>query len=188
MADFQPSAVGFFGKLPAKGDFLRAGLPEEFVAPLDLWSREVLNASRAALADDWEAAWMTAPVWRFLLPPGACGPYAVLGVWLPSIDRVGRHYPFVLAALAPSMLELETGLNWQDGAEAAGLGGVVEDWPPETIAEALRALPTDATPLTPGWWTEGSPLVAPQRQDVTTLLPAASHAGLMLRDSATLEV
>ncbi|MGE4481436.1 type VI secretion system-associated protein TagF [Acidocella sp.] len=187
MSIFQPSLTGFFGKLPAHGDFLRARLPEDLVTPLDLWCRECLNRSRAAMGMDWEQAWMTAPIWRFLLPPGACGGRAVLGVWLPSMDKVGRHYPFILAAMAADPDALAQGGNWLALAEAEGLAGVVEDKPHEAIAAALTNPVTTAPVPPPGWWTEGSPLVLPQRYDIPNLLPATTHASAMLRDHQTAE-
>ena len=39
---------GFFGKLPARGDFVRAGLPRDFVDPWDAWLQRVLAGSRDA--------------------------------------------------------------------------------------------------------------------------------------------
>lgn len=179
---FRPAVSGFFGKLPARGDFVRAGLPEAVVAALDPWCRGCLNASRAALGEGWTEAWMTAPVWRFLLPPGACGPMAVLGVWLPSMDKAGRHYPFILCALAETEVALCTGGVWLELAEAQGLAGVVEDKPHEAIAAALQ---TETLPLPlagAGWWTAGSPLVRPRQIAIASLLPPERHAASMLRD------
>jgi type VI secretion system protein ImpM len=178
---FSPRITGLFGKLPARGDFVRVGLPEDFVAPWDAWCRAMLNASRAALGDGWEEAWMSAPVWRFLLPPGPCGPYAALGVWLPSVDKVGRHFPFAAFALAESSVDLEEGGVWLDRAEAAGLAGVVEDEPHDRLAARLEAGVEDVMLPGAGWWTEGSPLVQPRRYDIAALLPE-SAAGAMLRD------
>ncbi len=184
MGEFHPAMLGFFGKLPARGDFVRVGLPEDFVAPLDSWCRDCLAASRRALGEGWEEAWMSAPIWRFRLPPGACGAQAVLGVWLPSMDRVGRHYPFILCALAATLAGLEQGGPWADAAEAAGLAGVVEDLPHETIAARLQQpAPTGPSPPV-GWSTMGSPFVQPRRFDISSLLPVEC-AGAMLRDPET---
>ncbi len=187
MSAFRPALTGFFGKLPARGDFLREGLPEDLVAPLDLWCRDCLTESRATLGEGWEHAWMTAPIWRFLLPPGSCGGRAVLGVWLPSMDKARRHYPFILAAVADDLGALEQGGHWLALAEAEGLKGVVEDKPHEAIAVALTSTVADAAVPSPGWWTEGSPLVHPHRLDISGLLPAITHAGAMLRDSQAAE-
>jgi type VI secretion system protein ImpM len=184
---FQPSHTGFFGKLPARGDFVRAGLPEDFVAPLDLWCRECLVASRAALGDGWEDAWMVAPIWHFWLPPGACGPRAVLGIWMPGMDRARRLYPFMLCALAESLHDLAGGAAWASAAAQAGLACLVEDAPLEPLGPALAA-PVAAAPLhAPGWWTEGSEHVRPRRYDISGLLPP-TEAGTMLRDASPAEL
>jgi type VI secretion system protein ImpM len=182
MGMFRPAVAGFFGKLPARGDFLRAQLPEAVVEALDQWCRECLQASRAALGEGWTEAWMSAPVWRFLLAPGACGAMAVLGVWLPSMDKAGRHYPFLLCALSETEAGLREGGGWLALAETQGLAGVVEDKPHEAIAAALQ---TETEPLAlsgAGWWTEGSPLVQPRQIAISVLPPPEVYAGAMLRD------
>jgi type VI secretion system protein ImpM len=181
MTMFQPEMTGYFGKLPAKGDFLRAGLPEDFVTAWDNWCRNFLNATRDALGDSWEQAWMEAPIWHFLLPAGACGTRAVLGVWLASVDKVGRHFPFAAVALAASLIDLEAGGGWLEMSEEIALSGVVDDAPHENFSARLGVPVADATLAGPGWWTEGSPLVAAQHLEIFGL-PPAEFAPLMLRD------
>jgi type VI secretion system protein ImpM len=91
-----PAAVGLLGKLPSHGDFLRRNLPAELAGPLDDWLAAVVAGSRENLGEGWRGAWLEAPVWRFALAAGPCGPHAAAGVWLPSVDRVGRHFPLLL--------------------------------------------------------------------------------------------
>src|SRR5439155_21328721 len=67
------AAIGFCGKLPARGDFVTAGLPRRFTEAWHDWLQRVLAASRRALGEDWLAAWLEAPVLRFALSPGTCG-------------------------------------------------------------------------------------------------------------------
>ena len=38
--------AGFYGKLPARGDFVRAGLPRDFIDPWDAWLQSVIAGSR----------------------------------------------------------------------------------------------------------------------------------------------
>src|SRR5229473_1881218 len=95
------AAIGFCGKLPARGDFVTSGLPRRFTEAWHDWLQPVLAASRRALGEDWLAAWLEAPIWRFALSPGICGPDAVLGLWMPSVDRVGRYFPLTFAAVTP---------------------------------------------------------------------------------------
>lgn len=180
-ASFSPAATGYFGKLPARGDFVSAGLPESFIAPWDAWCRDWLTSSRAQLGDDWIEAWMEGPIWHFLMPPGACGPQAVRGVLLPSADKVGRQFPFMLAALAADVAVLAAGDDWAADAEEAGLNCVVADYPHESLPGLLAASAPPAAAQQPGWWTQGSPRVQPARLGIAGL-PGSDVAGAMLRD------
>jgi type VI secretion system ImpM family protein len=93
--------VGFFGKLPSHGDFLRRRVSDAFVGVWDGWLQECLAASRAELGERWLDIYLTSPVWRFACATGACGPAPVVGVMVPSVDRVGRYFPLTLAAELP---------------------------------------------------------------------------------------
>lgn len=84
--------VGFYGKIPARGDFVRAALSLELVRCWDGWLQVVLPV--VAWPPDWDAS----PIWRLNLPAGLCGPSALGGVMLPSSDRIGRRFPLLLAA------------------------------------------------------------------------------------------
>jgi type VI secretion system ImpM family protein len=93
--------VGFFGKLPSHGDFLRRRVSDAFVTVWDSWLQESLAASRTALGDEWLDIYLTSPVWRFACAAGACGSAPAIGVMVPSVDRVGRYFPLTLAAELP---------------------------------------------------------------------------------------
>ena len=85
--------VGFYGKLPSHGDFLRRRVSDAFVAAWDAWLQHCMAASRAALGDRWLDVYLTSPVWRFACAPGVAGAAPVVGVMAPSVDRVGRYFP-----------------------------------------------------------------------------------------------
>jgi type VI secretion system protein ImpM len=188
------SSAGFFGKIPARGDFVRAGLTAGFIAAWDGWLQRVIPASRALLGEDWLAAWLEAPVWRFALEGGTCGADAVLGLWMPSVDRAGRHFPLTLAIVVPGARAADLaacGAGWLDAAEAAGREAVAEDAAPERIALGLASAPP-LDPLPPGagaepsggesrWWTEGAPRVA-ARNLQTIGLPGDAGFAAMLDD------
>ena len=105
--------AGCFGKVPARGDFLLRGLPRAFADPWHDWLLDGLQASRAALADVWLDRYLNAPIWRFALEAGVCGPQAAAGVMMSSVDKAGRHFPLTLVAL------LAPGLS-VDGSAAGG--------------------------------------------------------------------
>ncbi|TMM54140.1 type VI secretion system-associated protein TagF [Sulfitobacter sabulilitoris] len=87
-----------YGKMPSTGDFLRIGAPPSFVTPWDAWLQSVLGTCRQALGAGWQDLYLSAPIWRFTLAPRLAGPAPVLGVLMPSVDRVGRMFPLTLFA------------------------------------------------------------------------------------------
>src|SRR4029077_19417168 len=60
--------TGFYIKLPARGEFVRAGVPRDFAAPWDAWLQSVIAGSRTLMGDAWLPAFLEAPVWCFPLP------------------------------------------------------------------------------------------------------------------------
>ncbi|HYG89765.1 MAG TPA: type VI secretion system-associated protein TagF [Azospirillum sp.] len=97
---------GFHGKLPARGDFVAHNLPRGFVKPFDAWLQAALAASRGRIGAAWERLFSASPVWRFALSADVCGALPVAGVLVPSADRVGRLYPFVIAGSLPAAMDL----------------------------------------------------------------------------------
>src|SRR5688572_25136309 len=100
--------VGFYGKLPSHGDFLRRRVSDAFVDAWDAWLRECLTASRGALGARWLDVYLTSPAWRFVCAAGACGPVPVVGLLAPSVDQVGRYFPLTLVAELPTDVSLVT--------------------------------------------------------------------------------
>jgi type VI secretion system protein ImpM len=93
--------VGLYGKLPSHGDFLRRRTSDAFVDVWDRWLQDSVATSRSLLADRWLDLYLTSPVWRFAFAGGVCGPEPVLGLMVPSVDRVGRYFPLTLVARLP---------------------------------------------------------------------------------------
>lgn len=117
--------AGLYGKLPARADFVTFGLPRAFVEPWDTWLQAAIHASRERLGDDWLDCYLSAPVWRFALDPGLCGPMAAAGIIIPSVDAANRHFPLTLVRLVPapaSALVLATSASrWFAAGEACVL-------------------------------------------------------------------
>ena len=100
--------VGFYGKLPSHGDFLRRRVSDAFVDAWDAWLRECLSASRTALGTRWLDVYLTSPAWRFACAAGACGPAPVIGLIAPSVDQVGRFFPLTVVSELPADVSLVT--------------------------------------------------------------------------------
>jgi type VI secretion system ImpM family protein len=89
---------GWFGKLPNLGDFVSRRLPNEFIRPWDDWLQMGLARARKELGDQWLPRYLVAPVHRFWLSPGVVGTSGWVGVLMPSVDAVGRHFPLTIVA------------------------------------------------------------------------------------------
>ena len=93
----EQSHTGFYGKLPSLGDFVSRRLPREFIDALDAWLQDAIDLSRQQLLEGWMDKYLISPVWSFALSPGLAGETGWLAVMMPSVDRVGRYFPFVIA-------------------------------------------------------------------------------------------
>jgi type VI secretion system protein ImpM len=124
-----------------------------------------IMASRQALGAAWQSVWLNAPEWFFSLPGGMCGPDALLGVWVPSLDSVERRYPLTIAAVFIGEMGPPGAGHygaWLTAARQLALNAVVSADPPDCLASALSALPIDrddtAHALRAGngslWWTK----------------------------------
>lgn len=91
------SEYGVYGKIPSVGDFFSRGLPRQDIVAVDHWLQEGMVALQA-LRDDWQATYLIAPVWRFLIPAGVLGSSAKSGLVMASVDKIGRYFPIVVLA------------------------------------------------------------------------------------------
>jgi len=85
---------GYYGKLPQRGDFISSGLDSRFVKTWDDWISEGIDYSKQALGDQWLQAYLHAPIWHFYIARGVLDDNANTGLWFPSMDKVGRYFPF----------------------------------------------------------------------------------------------
>ena len=156
-ASADPAAVlpGWFGKLPSLGDFASRRLDPAFIECWDDWLAEGLQALRQQQPDAWLDAYLQAPSWCFLLMPGslpgALGPLGRLawaGVLMPSVDRVGRYFPFTLAlplpALSSSAPFLQTFLQtlwpWLARLDDLAADALQDDWTVDRLEAELARL------------------------------------------------
>jgi len=124
---------GWFGKLPGMGDFAHRRLPDSFRSVWDPWLQRGLARLRDRHAD-WTERYLEAPIWCFALGPQVAGERAWIGVLMPSVDGVGRYFPFTLAvaldrAVADSLQgdALVQALQWWTRATQAALEGLEGD-------------------------------------------------------------
>lgn len=176
----RPPAVGVFGKLPGRGDFIARDLDPAFTDAWHDWLAHELPAARQALGERFEPAYLVAPVWRFVVAAGLAGSHAVTGVMIPSVDAVGRQFPLTLVASGGPGAEA-----WYAALEAAAIAALAEDWQDEPWRATLAALPAPDTAAAAAatavrFWGEGSPFVAAGSLDFPALPTEAAFCRLFL--------
>lgn len=88
--------AGFYGKIPAAGDFIHRRLSQNTIFAWDSWLRHSLYESRTShLAGRVNDTPSRNVIWNFIVPATICGE-SLIGMITPSCDRVGRQFPFTM--------------------------------------------------------------------------------------------
>lgn len=179
-----PTPPGWHGKLPSLGDFASRRLAPDFLAIWDTWLAQGMQQLRQNDAAGWLDAYLASPTRRFLLMPGALpggmagvlpgamadhstvepGPPAWAGVLMPSVDRVGRYFPFTivqplhrLPASPQQMHALWRRLGQLDELAADALH---DDWPVDRLEAELARLAGAGDPALAEMFNPASPAAA----------------------------
>jgi type VI secretion system protein ImpM len=183
------STTGWYGKLPAAGDFLNRRLPAEFREPWDRWLSQGMIHAKDKLADQWESTFLSFSVWRFLWISAQDIEPIWLGILMPGIDRVGRLFPLTVAM--PVSRDLFTHLSIDsldtrlDLLQDLALR-VLEDDDIERFDSALRELPDliARAPIAMGAQHDGEDLSSwVQSLGLTQLAAGGARAAFWLRVS-----
>ena len=95
--------TGWYGKLPASGDFVTRRVHPAFIEQWDAWLNAMLAGSRERLGEGWRDTFLSAPSWRFVIAPGIIGLNGWAGLLVPSVDSVGRYFPLTVVCALPSV-------------------------------------------------------------------------------------
>ena len=138
------TTAGFFGKLPAHGDFVDRNWPAAAITAWDHWLQQALTRSREQLGERWLDTYLTSPLWRFGLSAGCIDDNSWFGILLPSVDRVGRYFPLLLAAPLDADCHLAgtfmVAQDWFEQLERIGFAALEQGLQADALEEQLRAL------------------------------------------------
>lgn len=125
---------GFYGKMPATGDFVARRLPGDFVRAWDRWLAQHLVPLFGS------EFWPSTTALRFLAGPASFG--ASAGIILQSADRVGRKFPLtIVAQLAEAPVRLTEAEAWFSSIEEAAIAAQHGELTPDELDAVLGALP-----------------------------------------------
>lgn len=134
-------SLGWFGKLPCVGDFCSHGISTTLESTLDCTLSTAMQLAVEKHAEHWEQAYFNAPVHGFVWNhesnhSESTGPFFTLGVLMPSVDRAGRAFPFVLIKqferhhVAHSLRFVQT---WMNKAFHIASSALDDEWPLERL-------------------------------------------------------
>ncbi|MCO6051766.1 type VI secretion system-associated protein TagF [Mesorhizobium sp. RP14(2022)] len=190
--------TGFFGKLASQGDFVANRFDRSLRDLLDRWLQKALDHERRERGEAWRAGFAKMPAWRFVLGAEVVGRTPVMGVMVPSTDRVGRAFPLFLVSRLLNYRGPTRALcgesNWftatetllrratAPGFDFASFDRQLAQLPPATgDSRAYQSLPPETDRSF--WWTEGR---REDRRFAALGLPAPDSFGRFL-GSATEE-
>lgn len=101
MTNEEQITVGYYGKLPQRGDFLYFNINRQFKVVLDNWFQNGLRLLQSAYSESWEHVFMKGAHWRYAYYTPTISDNAFVGVIIPSLDRSGRYFPFSIMATLP---------------------------------------------------------------------------------------
>jgi type VI secretion system protein ImpM len=91
------AVLGFYGKVPSRGDFVQARLTADFVASWDSWIQQLLMLGQQKLGEKWQSSYLEMPIWHYAFAAGVCGAAPCVGILVTSVDSAGRFFPLTLA-------------------------------------------------------------------------------------------
>ena len=143
--------TGLFGKLPAHGDFIQRNLSTDFINPWDEWLQHFIASSQQQMGEAWLDIYLTSPIWRFVFSPGVVDQHSWGGIVLPSVDRVGRYFPFSILMRLPAGLNplefLSTQLSWYEHMEDIALRALDGELTADDLLEEFASVPFEAESL-----------------------------------------
>jgi len=135
---------GYYGKIPGKGDFITRHLPRSFITCWDEWLQASIAASKTQLGEQWLNYYLTCPIWRFVISSEVCNEQAWGGIVIPSVDSVGRYFPFSIALPLGTSNQLLAMANsedeWFTQAEALALAALDQHRPLEELNQSFDEL------------------------------------------------
>lgn len=142
-------AVGWHGKLPSRGDFVSGGARSALIEGWRAWAATGIAAFLAG-GPSLRNVFLIAPIWRFACARGFFASTAGIGVISPGTDRLGRLFPFLVAAEWPELPDpegaLATAEPWFAATEPVVLAALDPRFDPGVLEQRLAPpLPFEPT-------------------------------------------
>ena len=136
----QHPVYGFYGKLPAVGDFVQRNLPSTTIAALDAWLQQGMYLL-SQQGQTFEDSYMVSHVGFFVIPAQVWADQPVAGIIMPSVDRVGRLFPLVFLQSYAAHQPIDLGALTSDLEQASSIAvsALQHRLSPDELYQRLRA-------------------------------------------------
>jgi len=94
-------SVGYYGKLPDRGDFISKNISTELEQALHRLGSSLIAYGRDRHGDAFAAVFSEMPLFAIVAGSGVMIDRSISGVFGPSADAVGRLFPFFVITDAP---------------------------------------------------------------------------------------
>ena len=89
-------SMGWYGKLPSRGDFVGRGMPRAWLRTWDDWLQRAMAGAALRWGSGLREHLLAMPPWQGIVLPSQPGMAAWCVVVAASVDRVGRAFPMLL--------------------------------------------------------------------------------------------
>lgn len=142
-------AIGIFGKLPDKRDFVQTGMPPELMGVMDPWLQAAVAQSRNDMGQGWLETYLASPIWRFWLGSRVAG-RPILGALMPSVDGVGRYFPLMCAGIYDAPIappDVNSQDEWFETLEGHMLAALSDGATFDSLTSGVAAMDPPENPL-----------------------------------------
>lgn len=124
------------------GDFVHRNLPSAFVSSWDEWLQLYIAGSKEQMGEEWLDIYLTSPIWRFVLSSGVIDINHWAGIMLPSVDQVGRYYPFSIVMPVASTLNpyefVSMHVGWFESLEELALQALEQEFLVDELVDEIN--------------------------------------------------
>lgn len=182
--------LGYYGKTPHRGDFVRFNLPRTFVNTWDDWLQTAIAQAESTYQSDWPSVYDSAPIYRFVLSTGIAGNTAWAGCMSAQRDKVGRRFPFCFALSLPDqpapVSVIYSMQRWFDQIEDLCRLTHQEDFDFDQLQVTLESMTNELDQQKSTQSSDDSPIQAPPEADLDSLLIKLDNPNALLNASSTL--
>lgn len=142
-------AICWFGKLPCIGDFCSFNMSATLLSRLDDWLSSAMQEGETIYGATWMQAYFQTPIHGFVWHENTLPTpdhTAAIGVMMPSVDKAGRAFPFILLKQMPTAqlmrLSQPALTEWFTLAHALCADALDGEWSLDKLGLEVMRLPT----------------------------------------------